>query len=124
MNQTFTITVDIPNGYESTGEYRIADASEDYLDGDGIVRNSGPTISPVFILRRAWTPPAWLPIDNWLYFRNGQWRITNARPVDDGSGRFSSRVSAVATDVRTFAALHGQTFTPPPEHCNGRVYQL
>jgi hypothetical protein len=128
MNQTFQLTLDVPDGWEATGEYREPTALENYLTREGRVGTGiGPAGISCFILRRAWVPPTWMPIDNWLYNNSEQWRVTNRAPrvpTPESGGWGRSVTGAITVEARVLAALYGQTFTPPPAHCNRQVYQL
>lgn len=127
MNQTFSITVDVPQGYEATGEYRPAIGEEIYLDRDsegGI--EAGPSrAGSHFILRRAWMPPTWLPIDNWLYWNGSEWKITNRppRPRAGAPNLLIATTGAATMSVATLAVFYGHTWVAPP-NTSTLSYQL
>lgn len=128
MNQTFSVTLDAPVGYEFTGEYRPANHGEIVLDGGDavtVVGTGSPTASHYFVLRRAWTPPAWLPIETWLYFNANVWKLTNMPTRVRAGDRFpSSAPGSSVVAISVLAALMGQTFTPPPAGHTTYVYQI
>lgn len=52
--QQVTVTIDVPEGYEATGEYRPAQPGEVFLtETGGAYQTAKGTTLPVFIVRRA-----------------------------------------------------------------------
>ena len=93
MKQEITITVDIPEGYEATGEFRYPVSGELYLENEGCAdRASSEQIfgRHRFILREKWAPPeflrpGWIAMDddgNWFWHEsepaigNKRWLVT------------------------------------------------
>lgn len=126
MNQTFSLSIDVPDGYEATGEYRKAVSGDIILLSDGTAMAwvaLSPTAEKHFILRRAWTPPTWLPIDNWLYFNGSKWRLTNRQPRMLNN-EVQLATGATVVDVAVLAAILGQTWSAPLRSNWTLIYQL
>lgn len=124
MNQTFNLSIEVPDGYEATGEYRTPTNGETYLTPGGVVA-TGPAEERYFILRRGWIPPTWLPVDNWLYNNSEQWCITNREPRQGRPNEWPrAGAGGVTISVKSLALIYGQTFISPPETSNMRVYRL
>jgi hypothetical protein len=68
--QTFPVTVSIPEGYEATGEFRLAKDGEWYLSREGRVE-MGFTVVAVFILRAPYQFPDWVKPGTWLVQDSG-----------------------------------------------------
>src|SRR5882757_2137761 len=117
MNQTFSVTLDAPEGYEFTGEYRTFNIGESHLNEVGQISiriASGFSDNKAFILRRAWAPPAWMPIENWLYHNGAEWRIANQEPRLQSNNYYQAVAGSRAVKVLDLAVIMGQTFVPPP----------
>jgi hypothetical protein len=115
--QTITLTIDVPEGYELTGEFRPPKQGEQVRCDDGrVIAAPHDFCAPFFILRRTWQPPAWIPDGVWVYrMYQDAWFITNMEPITrDGHYTMRHDVNAVAVDANSLAGLHNDTFTPPP----------
>ena len=101
--QMVMLEVDVPLGYEATGEYRAANVGEIYIGAhEPVVRQTNAMgVWPRIILReKVWQPPRCFPegaelvqsdtCDEWRLVKNCTW--------------FNARV---------YAAFHGEKFTPP-----------
>lgn len=84
--ETIEVTLDVPDGYELTGEYKEPnkDGSDSFIGYDG-TKLSGHSLDTYgrkrFILRQAWTPPAWMPEGYWLYRMNSSdWFLAKNQP--------------------------------------------
>lgn len=126
-SQTFRVTADAPNGWEFNGEYRSITMGEHFVNHRGEVECwTAPIPSPGVHLRltRAWQPPAWLPIENWLYWNNERWVVTNRPPRLHATEGFARNAAgSVSVPIETLAAINGQTWTPPPTRTT-LAYQL
>lgn len=112
------IEVDIPDGYEATGEYRQPKSGDYWIDPktDELAR------FPLYhakdrrvILRKAWKPEPWMPKNGCrLKYREstGAWEFV--RP--------SSRSTYIYIDANELAEMFGHTFSPPPDQ--NRDYKL
>lgn len=85
--ETITVTVDVPDGYELTGELRPPKAGEiSLMWGNPIsfYKWNEDASAPCFILRKAWIPPAWMPEGYWLYKAADGWYISKTEPEKIG----------------------------------------
>ena len=84
MKQEITITVDIPEGYEATGEYRMANGEDMCLSesGDNWIAVSGEdSRGNHIILRKKWKPPEFLN-PGWIAMdESGAWFWFESEPV-------------------------------------------
>ena len=90
MKQEITITVDIPEGYEATGEFRYPVSGELYLvENESCAdRASSEQIfgRRRFILRKKWTPPEFLR-PGWIaQMFDGRWFWSDTEPEGVGNG--------------------------------------
>ena len=85
MKQEITITVDIPEGYEATGEYRRAEDSDVWLGSEASVMRGGNMNSRI-ILRKKWTAPEFLR-PGWIaQMFDGRWFWSDTEPEGVGNG--------------------------------------
>lgn len=127
--QKVTIEVDVPEGYEATGEWRWPRTGEPALTttgrafcahADDECGRRGARI----ILRKLPDPVeewlaqhSWLPVGRWVYrHHGGYWWITDKQPEPH---RDAYDVSDASYDigVEEIARVFGHTFTPPPVDC-------
>ena len=101
--QMVMMEVDVPPGYEATGEWRPAQEGECFLDdvsSDPEVAGRNHDYSSI-ILRPKWQPPACFPdgagIGRWTQTGRGWWVTHNG----------------VTLDADDLAQIYGETFTPP-----------
>lgn len=87
--QKFEIEVDIPEGYEATGEWRRPKLGDLYLDVDGrIMRADFDFNSHCYhILRKKFVAPAWLT--NWKYIARS--RLGSVTMWGDGPEPFPTK---------------------------------
>ena len=104
------IEVDIPEGYEGTGEYRRPKNGDYWIDPKTDELASFPTHlakDRCVILRKAWTPEPWMPKGCLLKYRESTraWEF----------GRRSSRSTHIYLDANELAEMFWHTFSPPPD---------
>jgi len=73
--QKIEIEVEVPEGYELTGEYRVPEVGEQFINslGHANLPETGDTVTRRFILRKKFVWPGWLkavaiamePTQNW-----------------------------------------------------------
>lgn len=105
--QQITIEVDIPDGYEATGEFRCPELGELYI-------SRGQTHQACFqnyasdhlILRKKWQWPDWLKAPWIAMDSNGTWWAYTQPPTIDGPSWFGG-------DPVRLSEYHLH-FTPPP----------
>lgn len=114
--QTITIEVDVPEGWEATGEYRRVTRGERYLTCANGVQYVGtwcpkhePSGSKYIVLRKAWQPEPWMPEGSWVYKSEwGSWFLSDTAPDcphwREGTG----------FPIANLSKLFGWHFTPPP----------
>lgn len=107
MIQKITIDVEVPDGYEATGEWRWPNADEPFLTVAGTVctMHIGDTVGRRgnrIILRKKWAFPAWFPNGWWLMYCGGDWYV---RDYVCGAKHVVKAEAAYA--------IHGEVFTPP-----------
>lgn len=118
--QTITLNVDIPEGYEATGEFRLPLKGEAYLDKYGEVIIASYNYcgdGSYIILRKTWTPPACLK--NAAAFareESGEWyaHIVETHIKETyitGTGYWSHTGGSVHAE--SACKLAGETWTPP-----------
>lgn len=112
--QTFTVTADIPPGYEPTGEYRQPKAGEDFsINGRKYTQALSECYSQDYhILRKAWAPPACFPNGYWVYFYDGEWFLCKLAPLGPGRGVVSD-LQFSPVKARLFAEVYGEKFDAP-----------
>ena len=111
--QTLTVDLDVPEGFELTGEYRTAIHDEYYLIDNHLVGccliNTRSDKYP--ILREAWKPPAWLPNGCWVYKFYDDWFVSTTEPQPFGVESYRSPSNFVMLEL---FRLFGGEFMPPP----------
>lgn len=132
--QKVTLDVDVPEGYEATGEWRRPIGDEPHIIGDGRVmvahpNDFGARMLYRIILRKLPDPVEewlaqhpWLPEGRWVYrFASSPkcWGISQAQPYPDDTAltTYSTAVGKCSVNAFQFAGVLGQTFTPPPVDC-------
>lgn len=105
MIHKITIDVEVPDGYEPTGEYRWPNPNEPFLayTGNVVTMPIGDTVGRRgnrIILRKKWAFPAWFPNGRWLVYRYGSWYVGDR---ELNSGLMAERVWE----------FHGEIFVPP-----------
>jgi hypothetical protein len=60
MKQSVTTEVEIPDGYAATGEFRLPQPYEYYLNCFGEAKTHTDPDYPAFILKKSWVWPKWL----------------------------------------------------------------
>jgi len=110
--QKIEIEVDVPDGWEVTGEYRKPLDHEPYISKEGWLaeRNIGVD-GPRIILRKKYVPPAWLKPGTWLFFNGVDWFATNVKP--ESSGTLYQGVQGPCVCSRLAKELFPD-FVPPP----------
>ena len=113
--QAFTITADVPDGYEPTGEYRKPKAGE-YINFSGIrhVTDGHLYGNDYVILRPVWKWPEFVKPGCWIAMdKNGNWAFYDEEPhiTLNGGNEWLPRGAAfvMAGEVANFF-----NFTPPP----------
>lgn len=116
--QTLTVVLEVPEGYELTGEFREPLKGDTFLmygDRGGITTGSRVFARP--ILRKVWQPPKWLPGGRWVWKFDGRWWASQTEPrpaeADKYLGEFVSNDDN-EVDVANLAMLLGVTFNAPP----------
>jgi hypothetical protein len=106
MLQKVTIEVDVPDGKEVEGVELAGSSCAD-----------GKTTEPFYRVkfRPRWVAPACFPEGAWvwLYASSSTWLVSNGEPREDFTGYYPDK--GVSINAKELAALHGETFTPPPE---------
>jgi hypothetical protein len=131
--QTVTIELEVPEGYEATGEYRCVRYGEVYLDRgfEAVTMDSQRETNFHWpILRRKPDPvqewlaacPKWIPEGVWIYRNHNQWRASRFEPKPikcDGQGYTSDDCGASLLGIHSVDALVNLLggFTPPPVDC-------
>ena len=110
--QKIEIEVDVPEGYEATGEYRIPYERNDYWLGDFGVA-SGPSSCHRIILRKLPDPipevegPIGWPELKWAAkLRMGTWFLCSQEP---------RKTATAYVGLGTSILAHNLPWTPPPE---------
>ena len=125
MIQEVTIKVDVPDGYEATGEWRQPNPGEPHIVGSGEVREVHVNdyfgkLMHRLILRKKPDPvglylqglPASTPEGLWIYRAcNGEWKVTNQEPMPLGDGYCVQGNSKIA--AHTFFSVLGHDFVEP-----------
>lgn len=117
MNQ---ITIDVPEGYEWTGEVRLPLAGETYLDLD-----IGREVDTAFqdyvvcvrpILRSKWKPPAWLREGTWVAMDlGGNWYAYGGKPtLRPGMWSYGVESTLNLSRTPTHPCFNLTPFVPPP----------
>lgn len=122
--QEITIKLDVPEGYELTGEYRKPRLDESYLFHSNSLWCCGSVKTEEFILRKKWQAPDWIPDGAWVYQhgQTGVWWVARSKPSYDdryGSGVWLDGTGDETGDVHamSIARLHNDAFSPPPVDC-------
>lgn len=108
--QEITIKVDIPDGYEATGEFRFPRKGESHLEWPDMNNIMVAGLDYVhkrhIILRKKWQWPEWLKLPYIAMDHNGEWFAFSEKPTkydtDWDGGLFACPLSAKYFD-----------FTPP-----------
>lgn len=117
--QTLTITVDVPEGYEAVDFRRplcgeVSVPIDDTFALPETLRHPAEIGTCHLILRRVWTPPAWLPEGCWvwksIYYA---WCASRNEPQESASGSYYMP-DGVVVICTALAHLHNATFEPPP----------
>lgn len=124
-----TIRVEVPDGYELTGEFRIPVRGERVLFHTGqetaveivteYMLNVAPK-RPRIIVRRAWIAPSWIPDGAWVYQTPcNEWFMISERPKESSiDGRYyHPEWKQKAVPLAQLAATHRAVFNPPPVNC-------
>ena len=123
--QEITIKLNVPEGYELTGEYRTPRYADAYLTIIGNISGCRHFVKGSrFILRKKWRAPDWIPDGAWVYQhgQTGVWWVARSKPSYDdryGSGVWLDGTGDGTGDVHamSIARLHNDTFSPPPVDC-------
>jgi hypothetical protein len=125
MYQQLTIGVEVPAGYEATGEFRWPKAGEPFLTNSGTASNSSANdvcglSQNRIILRKLWSFPEWFGKGWWLYknCHSSNWLVTDCEPSVHSIGScmvgwqqaWPGSACITATELWQF---HGEEFTPP-----------
>ena len=114
--QMVMMEVDVPPGYEATGEYRAANVGEIYMGAHEpvVFQTNAMGVWPRIILRPKWQPPACFPEGTWLYQCFGDyWYLSNIEPPPHLFNSTWHIRRDDALPAPDFAAFHGEKFTPP-----------
>lgn len=105
--QKIEIELDVPDGWELTGEFRKAEVGEYSITADEPLHKwTIPTSSSYFIVRKKWQWPEWLKAEWIAMDRNGRWFGYDRKPdrtSQDWYGCGGLYTNLLLTD-----------FTPPP----------
>jgi len=122
--QKITLRMTAPEGYELTGEYRPVYDNELYLDQFGhVLRWDLGSVSDgsYFVVREVpkrpeWLPPAYIPdgAHVWKHRGNHLWYMSKNRPLSAPGGWDPFGCLARCVPLSELAALHHETFNPPP----------
>ena len=85
--QTLTMELDVPDGYELTGEVRPPRRGEPNLTLPGSKFNVAGhdfDCESRVILRKGWEAPAWVPEGCWVYWSADGWYASLDEPVENG----------------------------------------
>ena len=121
--QKIEIEVDVPDGWEATGEYRVPYIGDFYVHHTGsspiafqnvVIGPRNVVIGPRIILRKKYVPPSWLKPGTWIYKHGSEshWSCSNVRPVvseSAGGYRFAYGSKYVSLPTECFP-----DFVPPP----------
>lgn len=113
--QQITIEVDIPDGYEATGEFRLPDESREcWLSNFSAVcepHGGRATVhGPRLILRKKWQWPDWLKAPWIAMDKNGEWYAYKEQP-DLMDGFVTWQSSGPASHTLIDSGMFD--FTPP-----------
>ena len=129
--QQVTLEIEVPEGWEATGEYRSVRYGETYLGSDWSptrMTSQRETEAQWPILRRKPDPvtewiasaPAWLE-GLWVYRTAGDcWLVSRTQPTKNSvGGGFSCFPGDHYTShsAASLSRLFGESFTPPPVDC-------
>lgn len=79
--QQITIEVDIPDGYEATGEFRSPGLDEVYLQRGEVKRSRFDHYASDFVIvRKKWQWPDWLKAPWIAMDKNGEWYAYKEQP--------------------------------------------
>ncbi len=119
-----TIEIDVPDGCEATGEYRVAVNGEWFLGTDFCAHQWNgchSTSGPYPILRRlpdpveAWLEQhPWLPDGCWVFKSYHGWRFSSVKPELCASGFYAVGSHCPVAQADVFSRICGGGFTPPP----------
>jgi len=83
MKQQVTLELEVPEGYEVTGEYRMLEKGDIYISYEGLkaVATESYSGAPRFILKKKWEWPTWLKARCIVKHEEGKWFSTTSIPV-------------------------------------------
>jgi hypothetical protein len=110
------IEIDVPAGYEATGEYRCAKVGEWYFDccSNAVECKQYTTCGQYPILRKVWELPKWFT-PKWYLYKNCHteaWMVTDEHPNGNSFGY--SHKWGFSMDAKALWAFHGETWVEPP----------
>lgn len=114
-------SLEIPCGFEPTGEYRQPRKGETYLNpcNTTVVNALDDYSSCRIILRKTWQPPSWIPNGYWIYRASlVSWRVCRTEPIECGVGRWNGVDSLSA---HTLASFYDDKEFVPPTHSKIQV---
>ena len=111
--QTLTVDLDVPEGYELTGELRLPKRGETILCPKEVVKYiyTDHITDMCPLLRKVWKPPAWLPNGCWVYRFCDDWYVSTTEPQSCDSGK--SYRSPCNFGMLELVRLFGGEFVPP-----------
>lgn len=109
-----TLELEVPEGWELTGEYRAPKPGDYFINSRGRVFDycSTQLTTPKPIVRRVWQWPEWLKAGWTAMDKNGIWWAYTEKPRVSGNGWTSPGIGI-------YEVINSQLldFTPPP--CDG-----
>lgn len=127
--QKVTLSIDIPEGYEATGEYRVPRAGECILTDQGVEPcDAGDLCLSYLIVREKWQPPDFLSDGAWVWKDySGEFCVSHTTNRDYCAEPKSNVSSEDATywvprengqvavaRLRDLCLLLGVDYVPPP----------
>lgn len=109
--QKLNVYVDVPQGYELTGEFRQPKRGENFLlDSIAACATSHKGAYP--ILRKVWEAASWMPKGSYLYKEiYGTWFFSKSCPTPRYDGSYRS--TGEEANAVMLASLYGKTFVAP-----------
>lgn len=113
--QTVTLEIDVPEGYEATGDSMSYQGGLDFSGREYVIARACIRKLPDPVEDWLKAHP-WLPEGRWVYRWSTSWYITDIQPekLAGDLGYNSSQWAAFDSKPKDLAAIFGHTFTPPP----------